>query len=215
MNWLSLLLFFWLLRLLFKAFRERRKPALYALDARRNHLLALAHPMAMARIENGFADAPLPCLSDQLARSLRPLILHYFGLRNELSDAQIRSTLLRQIDSRWFRIDLEALSADDAPRDALAFACARLAFAVRVAALLGWIDEETQWSVLGQNAQRAQACFDGWADYAMAWSRGRRQWLARSRADSLGVPFGEPQLRAWLADRKHPWNNMPWILPPA
>lgn len=213
MNWLSYLLLFWLLWRVGKAWRERKKPELYVLDAWRNGALALAHPMAVARIENGFADAPLPRLSDELALSLRPLLLHYFGLRNEMSDAQIRSTLRREIGARWFRFDLEALSADDAPRDALAFACARLAFSVRLAALLGWLDEETQWSILGQNAQRARMCFDSWFDYGTAWARGRRQWLARSRADGLGVPFGEPQVRAWLADVRHPWNTLPWAQP--
>lgn len=211
MSWLSFLLLGWLVSLCIKSYRESRKPPFYALDARCNWLLAFAHPMAAARIANGFADTRQPRLADELSRSLRPVILHYFGLRNDLNDGQIRLALARQLKARWFRSDLDALTADDSPRDAMAFACARLTFAVRAACLLGWCDEETQWHVLEANAQRALACFNGWFDYGTAWARGRQQWLAHSRADGLGVPFGEAQVRAWLADCQHPWNQYSWI----
>lgn len=214
MSWLSIVVLFWCIARMIRGYREGKKSWRYALTPRRNWALALAHPIAFAQIDNGFADAPAPLISEELARLMRPVMLHLFGLRNEMSDEQIRFALARQLPSRWFRIGLDALAPEDDPRDAMAFACARLAFAVRVAFLLGWIGEDMQWNILYQNAQRAEACFAGWLDYGAAWARGRRQWVARSRADGLGAVFDERKVRDWVTDSAHPWCWMTWALPP-
>lgn len=186
----------------------------YAFDDRRNWALSLAHPMALARVRTGFASPHEPVPREELLRSLRPALLHLFGLRADMDDAQVRAAVTAHLGKRWFRIDLDALRAQDDPRDAMAFACARVAFAARVAGALGWVDEATQWSVLFQNAQRANDCFSGWRDYGRAWARGRKQWVAGSRADSLGVSFDEGRVEQWLFDPAHPWSALPWNVPP-
>lgn len=189
-------------------------PQPYALDARHNRILALAHPMAFHRIQEGFANRALPTAADELARQLRPLLLHFFDLRSTMDDAEIRAALNQRIHSRWFRIDLDALHPEDDPRAAMAFACARVTFAVRAAAMLGWLDEATHWQILYQNAQRASDCFASWLDYGESWARGRRQWVSRARADSLGIAFDEAQVARWVASPRHPWGSMPWQTPP-
>lgn len=145
-----------------------------------------------------------------LEAQLRVPLLHAFGVRQEASPSQIRAMLPALLRTRWFRMDLDRLRMDDDPRDALAFACARVAFATRVAGLVGWIDEETQWAVLLDNARRAGECFNSWQDYGEAWARGRRQWVAASRADSLGLAFDATAVTQWLSQPKHPWAQLRW-----
>ena len=183
----------------------------YSLDEARNRMLALAHPMAAARIKSAYATEAAPDPAE--LRALRTPLLHLFGLRSDISDQQLRQTLPELLRRRWFRLDLDGLQPGDDPRDAMAFACARVAFGVRAAALLGWLDEAAQWQLLAHNARRAADCFDGWQDFGKAWARGRRQWITRSRADSLGLAFDEEQVQRWLADGGHPWARLPWQAP--
>lgn len=182
----------------------------YQLQPEENWALALAHPIAAAQIEGGFADDSLPTIHEDLARFLRPQLLHLFGLPTNLSEEQIRARLPSRLDAHWFRFDLDTLHADDDPHAAMAFACARVTFAVRTAAMLGWIAADQQWRILHQNADRAGHCFRGWLDYGTAWARGRHQWITRARADSLGTSFSEDDVRQWLRDRRHPWRTASW-----
>lgn len=225
MSWITGLLLLWLLarlvtwgvRALARAWRARSAaPATaaavhqairYGFDAERNQALSLAHPVAESRVGPAFASADVTAWPD---RSLRPALLHLLGLRSDLSDAAVRAQLRADLRTRWYRIDLHGLGTQDDPRDAMAFACARVAFAVRMAHLYGWVDEASQWQVLLHNARRAADCFDGWSDYACAWARGRRQWVKAARADSAGLAFDEAQARAWAATPGHPWAVQPW-----
>lgn len=213
-TWLGWRLVLWLLSPFLRWYARPRRRRQYALGDHWNWTLALADPMAFARIQGGFADAAQPQLADALKQSLRPALLHLLGLRSDIDDAALRATLPGRLRAQWFRLGLDALRPDDAPRDALALACARVAFATRTAALLGWLDEATQWQVLHHNAQRASDCFTSWQDFGTAYARGRRQWVAHSRADSLGVAFTEEEVAQWLANRDHPWHWLPWPLPP-
>lgn len=212
--WIAWRLLLWVLGPFLRWYGRPRLRRQYVLDGHWNWALALADPMAFARIKGGFADAGMPLLSEPLQQSLRPALLHLLGLRGDLSDAQVRATLPAQLQERWYRMDLDALRPDDSPRDAMALACARVAFATRTAALLGWLDEATHWHILHHNAQRAADCFQGWEDFGKAFARGRQQWVAHSRADSLGVAFTEQDVAQWVANRDHPWNWLPWPLPP-
>ncbi|MCQ4166426.1 DUF1266 domain-containing protein [Tahibacter harae] len=180
---------------------------LYLFPAARNRALALAHPAGKAHLGAiyGRSNAALPA-GDPLRR-LEPSLLHVFGLRQGQDAAQIRATLQAQLPQRWFRLGLESLQAGDDPRDAMAFACARVAFALRAAQLLGWLDTGLHWQLQELNAARARECFSGWPDYAAALARGRRQWVAGSRADSLGVAFTVEQALAWTRQRRHPWRK--------
>ncbi|MFI8619159.1 DUF1266 domain-containing protein [Acidovorax sp. NPDC077693] len=135
-------------------------------------------------------------------------------MRADLDDTQVRAAVTECLVRRWFRIDLDALRDQDDPRSAMAFACARVAFATRVSRLPGWVDEATQWYVLMQNAQRANGCFSGWRDYGQAWAYDRRQWIAGARADSSGTSFNQTEVDEWLTDRKHPWSTQAWLVSP-
>lgn len=186
------------------------KPKPYSLEPEQNRLLALAHPMAEKHIERGYAEVNTePSIFDEYEKTLRPVTLHFFGLSNDLEDEAIRAVLSERLKT-WFSMDLDVLHPSDNPRNAMAFACARLAFSVRASTLLGWLDEDTQWRVLTQNNQRAKDCFVNWHDYGQALSQGRKQWVKRSRADSLGVPFNEELLNEWLQNKKHPWCFLHW-----
>lgn len=198
-----------LLRLIERLVFGSPKP--YSLEPEKNRLLALAHPAAEKHIERGYAEANTEAsVFDEYDKTLRPVTLHFFGLSNELDDEEIRAQLPNRLKKTWFYMDLDALRSSDNPRNAMAFACARLAFAVRASTLLGWLDEDLQWQVLAQNNQRAKDCFASWQDYGQALSQGRKQWIKGSRADSLGVPFDEDVLNQWLDDKKHPWSFLDW-----
>ena len=110
-------------------------------DAAMDWALALAHPMAFHAIQGGFADRQLNGADSALTTQLRPMVLHHLGLRTDLDDAQIARQLPDGLRLRWFTLDLQRLQAGDDPHAAMAFACARVAFHVRCAWLLGWVDE--------------------------------------------------------------------------
>ena len=208
-------LWLWLLwRLLRWGFRLawlRRVAPLYAADQPHHLALALAHPAAHARLGEAFVVGDVPSYAPEEAQRLRRPLLHQFGLSGELSSEDaIRRQVSRLLREQWWRLDLADPRPGEDPLDALAFACARVAFGTRHAAALGWVDADLQWKVLTHNLQRAAECFDSWDSYGRAWARGRRQWLATSRADTLGLPFSEDDVGDWLADPDHPWSRLPW-----
>jgi hypothetical protein len=174
--------------------------------------LALAHPMAFHSIQGGFADSHLSGADDALAAQLRPMVLHHLGMRTDLDDASIARQLPELLRQRWFMQDLQKLQPGDDPRAAMAFACARAAFYVRCAFLLGWLQEDLHRQVLLLNACRAQQCFGSWLEFGTAYARGRRQWIAQGRADVLGKAVSEEDVVQWTADARHPWHAMDWHL---
>ncbi len=215
MSWLLTVLFFWFLFRLIKTayqtfFRASPAHVQYVLSAEKNCALALAHPAAVQSILGGFADEELPTLTPELAQSLRPALKHFFRLKANLTDVQIAAELNAELFARWYRLDLDALGNEDVARDAVAFACARTAYAVRVAALLGWLTPATQWQLLELNRVRAAECFSSWDDFGQACARGRLQWIRHSRADSLGSAFTPADVAAWTLEKKHPWCFLPW-----
>lgn len=212
--WLLSRFFRWLLSPWRRRQAARRKAGRvrdYRLSPEQNHALALAHPMAFHTLDGGFADRPLVKLGDDLAQKLRPLTLHHFGLRTDLAESDIHQQLPHLVKTRWFSLDLDQLAPADQPRDAMAFACARIAFFVRSATLLGWLPPELQWQVLHLNAARASICFGSWADFAQAYARGRQQWVNAGRGDSLGQRIPEVEQAKWLRSRWHPWGKWRWI----
>lgn len=219
MNILVLVVMVWLFTRLLNVSAEKKvvvRPApkkggnRYTFSPARSQALALAHPLGTQRLGEAYLRPTATLAANDPRHALRPLLLHLFGLRSDMSDAQIVAVLAPQLRRRWFRIGLEQPRAQDNGRDAMAFACARLAFALRAANLLGWIDEATQWQLLQQNAERAAQCFHGWADFGACWLRGRRQWVEGSRADSLWVAFTLQESQRWSTTRGHPWRDLPW-----
>ncbi len=182
-------------------------------DAAHDWALALAHPMAYHAMQGGFADRQLHGADEALAAQLRPMVLHHLGLRTDLGDAQIAGQLPEALRQRWFTLDLQRLQPGDDAHAAMAFACARVAFHVRCAHLLGWLDAPLQWQILRLNALRAQECFDGWRHFGQAYASGRQQWLAHGRADMLGRAVTAAEVEQWVADPRHPWHAMDWRLP--
>lgn len=178
----------------------------------RNWALALAHPTAYHAMQGGFA-CDLGGADEALAKQLRPMILHHLGLRTDLGEEQVRQQLPGALRQRWFTLDLQRLQRSDEPRAAMAFACARVAFFVRCARLLDWIDEAAQWQVLMLNAQRAQQCFGSWLEFGQAYAQGRAQWLAQGRSDVLGKAFTAEEVAQWVTQEQHPWHAMSWNLP--
>jgi len=179
------------------------------LEDERLRWVALAWPMT-GQADEAFHSAEPSRDPAAQERKVRPALLHLFGLRNDMQAPQLQAALAQQLREGWYRLDLDRPHPDDDLRDAMAFACGRVAFAVRLAGMLGWIDDATQWQLLQRNAGRAQDCFDSWRDFGEAWARGRRQWVMRSRADSLGVPFDAAQVEAWVSDPDHLWGWLSW-----
>ncbi|MFD2754587.1 DUF1266 domain-containing protein [Comamonas terrae] len=213
---LALLGLFWIVRRSWRRVKEARHRgdvSSYSTgnDAL-NWALALAHPMAFHSIQGGFADSHLSGADETLAAQLRPMVLHHLGMRTDLDDASIARQLPDLLRQRWFMQDLQKLHPGDDPRAAMAFACARAAFYVRCAFLLGWLQEDLHKQVLLLNARRAQQCFGSWLEFGTAYARGRRQWIAQGRADVLGKAVGEEEVAQWVADPRHPWHAMDWRL---
>lgn len=180
------------------------------LPARRRWALALAQPFAAAtRFGTFYVSADL-VLTDAMRARFRPQLLHQMGLRTDASGDDARAHLAGTLEAHWFRADLHELLPTDDPRAALAFACARTAFLVRMTMLMGWVEPQVAWRVLLLNAQRAQDCFASWEDFGRAFIEGRRQWVAAFRADPFGKPFDEQALDGWLTSRNRGWRSLPW-----
>lgn len=185
------------------------------LPARRRWALALAQPFAGAtRFGTLHVSADL-VLTDAMRARFRPQLLHQMGLRTDASGDDARAYLSSTLEAQWFRVDLHDLLPSDDPRAALAFACARTAFLVRMAMLMGWAEPQVGWRVLLLNAQRAQDCFASWEDFGRAFIEGRRQWVAAFRADPFGRGFDEETLTGWLSSRNRGWRSLPWPGPAA
>ncbi len=182
----------------------------YRLTDVQNFALALAHPMAFKAVVGGFSDEEKPALTPALVQQLRPMTLHYFGLRTDLSDAAAAQQMPGAVRGTWFRRDLEHLLPADQAQSAIALACARCAFFVRCAYLLGWLDAPLQWQVLHLNAARAADCFNNWASFGHAYAAGRTQWVTAGRGDALGRPVTEDEVKTWLAANWHPWGRWAW-----
>jgi hypothetical protein len=173
--------------------------------------LALALPMVEATEESGFFETETKELTAATREKFRAPFLHYMECRADADDAAARAHFQKTLVATWPAADLHGAAASDAPRPTLAFAICRLAFFLRNAALLGWIDPEIAWYVLLLNAQRARECFADWEDFGRAYLAGRAQWLAQYRADPLGGPCDEKRLQHWRQEGV--WKHQPW--PPA
>lgn len=200
-----------------RAMTRRRARSLHGIDWRviagdieKAYALALAHPTAHERFGKDFWSVEAYRADSVALLRMRPVLLHALGIRENREPQRLRDSLTDKLRTAWYRLDLTDLDPRDDPRAALAFACARVCFSVRLARLLDLIDEETQWKILLQNARRARSCFDDWQDYGTSWAHGRRQWLEHSRDDSLGCPFDESQVSLWIADIHHPWHVLHW-----
>ncbi|MCA8100133.1 DUF1266 domain-containing protein [Burkholderia contaminans] len=185
------------------------------LPARRRWALALAQPFAAATRFGTFHVSANLVLTDAMRARYRPQLLHQMGLRTDASGDDARAHLARTLEAHWFRADLQELLPTDDPRAALAFACARMAFLVRMTMLMGWVEPQVAWRVLLLNAQRAQDCFASWEDFGRAFIEGRRQWVAAFRADPFGQAFDDQALAKWLASRNRGWRGLPWPGPAA
>ncbi len=198
--------------LLWRAFQPRGR----RLFSQRKHWsLLLARPMADAMQVEGFYSPACDHFTEQAQRIMRTALLHQAGIRSNCNDEAVRSHFSATLEQQWYRLDLQALTANDEPRAAMAFACARVAFLVRCALLMRWIEPDLAWLVLLLNAQRAQDCFDSWEDFGTAYKSGREQWVAAFRVDSLGKAFPEQHLRQLLAPGSGAWADTSWHTPAA
>lgn len=195
------------LRWLIDAFEEQSALDFMENNPERMRLLALAHPV----LKNHSLYAELDTDLEDNIKELQQDLKIQLDINRAHTPEHIQRYFTAQAKTQWMRWDVDQLKPDDDWRDGMAFACARAALALRASHLLGWLDEDTQWQLLLFNAQRAQACFDSWQDFAQAWMRGRQQWIARSRMDLLGTTFNEEDIDHWLEQGDHhPWSHLNW-----
>ncbi|QBF25670.1 DUF1266 domain-containing protein [Pseudomonas tructae] len=199
--------------LLWRAFRPRGAGPLFS--QRKHWSLLLAKPMADAMEVEGFYKPECTYFTDQAKVTVRTALLHQAGIRSDADDGAVRAHFSATLEQQWFGLDLQGLTASDEPRAAMAFACARVAFLLRCALLMEWLEPEQAWRVLLLNAQRAQDCFDGWEDYGRALQQGRAQWVAAFRVDSLGEVFTDQHLGRLLQPGSGAWADIPWHTPAA
>ncbi|WP_327439924.1 DUF1266 domain-containing protein [Pseudomonas donghuensis] len=199
--------------LLWRVFRPRGPASLFS--QRKHWSLLLAKPMADAMEVEGFYSPACDHFTEQAQTIVRAALLHQAGIRGNTSDDAVRAHFSATLEQQWYSLDLQGLTASDEPRAAMAFACARVAFLVRCAVLMYWIEPEAAWRVLLLNAQRAQDCFDSWEAFGKAYTLGREQWVAAFRVDSLGEIFTEQHLRALLTPGSGAWADIPWHTPAA
>jgi len=139
-----------------------------------------------------------PFLDDTQSARLRPLVLHWLGLRTDLTQAQIAAQAPALLRQRWFTLDLQHPMTTGDPRAALAFACLRVTFYLRAAHLLGWLDETDSRQLAHLNARRIRDCFPDWPSFVHACLAGRAQWQSSGRTDIFGEHLHPDQLRGWL-----------------
>lgn len=199
--------------LLWRAFKPSGSASLFS--QRKHWSLLLARPMADAMEIEGFYLPACDHFTEQAQATLRAALLHQAGIRSSFNAEEVRSHFSATLEQQWYGLDLQALTAGDEPRAAMAFACARVAFLVRCALLMRWLEPELAWRVLLLNAQRAQDCFDSWEDFGSAYKLGREQWVATFRVDSLGGGFHEQHLRKLLAPGSGAWADTHWHTPAA
>ena len=190
------ILFFWFLHGARKTIRHTLDEGKDCFDGPHGFALKLALPMVDALRQTGFFEISAENATPETREMFRAPFLHYMECRADADEAAARAHLLQTLDT-WPRADLHALTATDDPRAALAFAICRMAFFMRNAFLMGWIEKEAAWRVLLLNAERAREIFHDWEDYGRAYIAGRRQWVERYRADPLGKSSDETALRRW------------------
>ncbi|UQS16645.1 DUF1266 domain-containing protein [Pseudomonas sp. HS6] len=198
--------------MLWRAFRPR---GARLFSQRRHWSLLLARPMADAMKVEGFYSPACDHFTEQAQTIVRAALLHQAGIRSDCNDEAVRSHFNATLEQRWYGLDLQALKVGDDPRAAMAFACVRVAFLVRCALLMRWLEPDIGWRVLLLNAQRAQDCFDSWEDFGKAYQLGREQWVAAFRVDSLGEAFHEQHLRQLLTPGSGAWADILWRTPAA
>lgn len=199
--------------LLWRAFRPRGTAPSFS--QRKHWSLLLAKPMADAMQIDGFYSPACDHFTEQAQAFLRAALLHQAGVRSNCDDAAVRAHFSATLEQQWYSLDLQALTPGDEPRAAMAFACARVAFLVRCALLMRWLEPDLAWRVLLLNAQRAQDCFDSWEAFGKAYKLGREQWVATFRVDALGEAFPDQHLQQLLAPGSGAWGNIPWGSPAA
>jgi len=158
-----------------------------------------AHPgTSIAELATHLCDANTTHLTPAQAARLRPLLLHWLGLRTDLADASITEQAPHALRQRWFKLDLQHLDEAKDPRAALAFACLRVALYLRTAHLLGWLDNALYRTLTTLNTRRVHDSFADWANFVHACANGRIQWQAHGCTDIFGEHLSPDALRAYL-----------------
>jgi len=137
-------------------------------------------------------------LTEAQATVLRPLVLHWLGLRTDLADSRIAVELPKTLRQRWYALDLQHTDAGSTPHAHLAFACLRCAFYLRAAAALGWMESDLYSHITHLNVLRVRECFANWPAFCQAFDLGRTQWRTSGRTDIFGEHLNPERLRPWL-----------------
>jgi len=105
----------------------------------------------------------------------------------------------------------EERAADaDPSRDLLAWHAMRQAYALRLLAAAGRIDEARGWRLLLLNAQRVQDCFDGWPGFGAAAVRGHAGWLRAHGRDPRHAKSTQVALHDFHEQFGCAWTRLDW-----
>jgi len=167
-------------------YKQRKNQRSFAAQAQRS----TPHALVQAIL------APHPLPAAQAAR-MRPLLLHWLGVRGDLDATQLAKKIPETLCQRWFTLDISSYHGNH-PQAALAYACLRCAFYLRAAARLGWLPADQYLQLTHLNARRARECFADWPTFCHACHLGRAQWHSNAgiRTDVFG-PWLQPE--AWAS----------------
>jgi len=168
---------------------------------RMRHATASTPPLS-AELAQTLSTPHAEPLSEAQAALLRPLVLHWLGLRTDTSDSRITAELPKTLRQRWYAMDLQHMNTGSTPEALLAFACLRCAFYLRAAAALGWLDSDLYNHITHLNVLRVRECFADWPAFCQAFEQGRSHWRTSGRSDIFGEHLNPERLRLWLWPEK-------------
>jgi len=155
-------------------------------------------PTPSAQLARALTTPDSPPLTAEQVTMLRPLALHWIGLRTDLADNRIPAEVPKTLRQRWYTLDLHYAGAGSNPHAALAFACLRCAFYLRATAALGWLEATLYSQLTHLNVLRIRECFADWPTFCHAYQQGRNHWQTSGRTDIFGEHLTPEQLQAWL-----------------
>lgn len=174
----------------------------------------LGHPFATTQVANSYYQSDLSreeyFASEEFRVRWEPALLAYLNLKPNPDREELKVAINKRFQQDWFKLGLYQTQQDDDLPNALAFATAKLSFALQCCLILDWISRDTHAEVMQKNAIRAIDCFSSWREYGKAVSKGRHQYLLHGYSDYIGNRVTEEMIEAWLTEPRHPWNAVKW-----
>lgn len=216
-----LLVAWYLIRSKLSARKHRRFERLGYIDYHLANLSAnaaferiLAHPFAAQNIKGRYYryDPKVKTFnfSEELRGTWQPTLLAYLNISHSLERQSINELITSRFKKEWYRIGIVNSHYNDDLTATMAFAIAKLSFALQLSLIFGFIDHATHKRIMALNAIRARDCFTSWQDYGHALVRGRLQYLENGLIDYIGNHINEEMVNQWLTQKNHPWRTISW-----